>query len=212
MPRVRLSLLAVALLCAAVADPSVESIANLGWFGPAYRDHNHLGVFPTLCFGGMLALVALFGRLRDLLEHHSAARRSPVVDLAISLARSNWVRLLPLLIALELATVLAMECAEAVATGAPLPLPLAWLGAPVLVALAAHALCVAAALFVLARFGRALLSAIAHFIRRAIAWWMHLRPCEPGRYAANLSFAPAFSSRLLLRTSGERSPPQAVRI
>ena len=154
----RLSLLAAAaLIAAAVGDVTVESLANTGIFGNGYSDHNQLTVVPTLIAGVLLALellaVRVFGSLCRgtrggdwLVDAASTFGRLGLGDVCFG-------------VALQLAALFAMESTEQLVAGQGLLGGVVWLGAPVAISLAIHALIGAGCTLLLAYAMRALVVA-----------------------------------------------------
>lgn len=189
--------LAVAVIAAAIADPLVEYVSNLGWFGPgSLTDHSNLDVFPALLGG--IALLALF-----------MVRKARAV-LAGRALSTDWATLLPAIFVLQMFTLYVMETIEQLFAFGHVLSPTIWLGAPPTISLAVHAV-----------VGMAVGCAIVHS-RRTLARTT-LRAVR--LIVAILTFAPQISAPILLRrfgdvcfkeflpvlcTIGERAPPIIV--
>jgi hypothetical protein len=119
--------LAIAFVAAALADPLVESASNAGWFGPgAFTDHSNLDVVPALLLGIGLLLLYMARKARAVLDGRALG--------------GGPLRLLPLVLALQVVALYAMETSEQlIAYGHVLNAPV-WLGGPVPVSLAVHAI------------------------------------------------------------------------
>lgn len=121
---------AVAMIAAAVADPSVEALSNAGTFGRGvFTDHSNLDVLPAIAVGAVC--VAAYFALRV---------RRELVRASGEAVRDGVAALLPTTFAGQLGVLAAMETIEQlVVYGHPLGGTI-WLGGPVLFSLLAHAL------------------------------------------------------------------------
>lgn len=185
---------AIAVIAAAVADPIVEFGSNAGLFGAGrYTDHSNLDVVPALLAG--CALLALY-----------LMRRAPAILRSQALTH-GVVRLLPTILILQLAALFLMETAEQVFVyGHPLGSTI-WVGAPIPISLAVHALAAVGILSAVVRSKRALAATALRVIRAigAIATLdaMATQPCFARRPQRGtfMELIAAF------RAIGERAPP-----
>ncbi len=129
--------IAAALLAAATANPIVESIADSGVFGGGFADHDQSSVGPTLAIAALFALAFVVARTVRLLKR-APASTSMFSEIARDLARRGPARDVPLVLALQFAALYAMERVECFASGG-VESGLAWLGGPILFAVAVHA-------------------------------------------------------------------------
>lgn len=187
----------MAVIAAAIADPIVEFASNAGWFGPGnFTDHSNLDIFPALVSGVSLLALYMFRKARAVLAGRALPQRIRA--------------LLPTVFLLQMLTLYLMESIEQiVAWGHPLG-AMVWLGAPLPISLAMHAVICLAVTYAIARSGRVLavttirvirlVGAIANLTREAAApialrWFEHT----------------AFKALLPLPcTIGERAPPPAL--
>jgi hypothetical protein len=189
---------AIAVIAASVADPIVEFCSNVGLFGAGrYTDHSNLDVFPTLIAGvGLLALYLV--------------RRAPAI-LSGRVLSGGIASSLPLIFALQIAALYLMETTEQiVAWGHPLGSTI-WLGAPLPVSFAIHALAGFAIAYAVVRSKRALAATTLRIIRviRAIATFA---PAAPQPRAERRPRRRAFKELVpALCAIGERSPPHPTR-
>jgi hypothetical protein len=159
--------MAAALIAAALGDSIVESLSNAGIFGGSYHDDDHLSVVPTLLIGAIVVLEIAVTRCFELLRQRPAASRGWIVDLATNVSTRNPIRDFPLVFALQIAALFAMESGEQLANGKLLGGTL-WLGGPPLASLIAHALIGWSVLLLLRQVMRALLAMLVSFVRVAI--------------------------------------------
>jgi hypothetical protein len=190
-------LVAVALVAAALADPIVESIANAGTFGPGYADNTHLGVIPTVVLGAILAAEIAAVRGIALLRGFASAPR------AFSLGD------MPIVFALQLATLFALESGEQLVVDGHLAGGLVWLGGPVAFSLLVHAAMGVACTFVLGALVRAIARAFASVVRTVLDLLWTL---QRARHAADLRSrdgdAPVPRAQAPhVRQIGGRAPP-----
>jgi hypothetical protein len=135
--------MAIAVVAAALADPIVEFASNSGWFGSgSFTDHSNLDVLPALLVGVTLLAIYMVRRARAVL-----AGLVPQQGVALPL---------PAIFALQLLALYVMETAEQLVVWRHVLSQTAWLGGPLPMSLAIHAmLCLAVALTI-ARSKRAL--------------------------------------------------------
>ncbi len=190
--------MAVAVIAAAIADPLVESVSNLGWFGPgSLTDHSNLDVFPALLAG--IALLTLF-----------MVRKARAV-LAGRALSTGWATLLPAIFVLQIFTLYVMETIEQLLAFGHVLGPTIWLGAPPTISLGIHAVVGTAVGCAIIRSRRTLAGTTLRAVRLIVAI---------------LTFAPQITAPILLRrfgdvcfkeflpvlcTIGERAPPIIVR-
>lgn len=140
--------LAVAVMSAAVADPLLEAASNAGAFGAGrYTDHSNLDVLPALALGLVALAIHIGLRIRGYLDTDGETMKERLRRWDTVL-RSRAAMLLPVTFAAQVLVLYLMETLEqTVVAGHPLG-GLIWLGAPVVIALAVHALtCVVAFFF-----------------------------------------------------------------
>jgi hypothetical protein len=163
-------LVAVALLAAAMGDALVESISNTGIFGTRYFDNNHLSIVPTLIAGFVLACEVAAARCAAVYRHACDARRDWLGDAAACIATRDPLQDVPLVFALQLIALFAMESTEQLVFGGRLLGGTVWLGGPILVGLALHALIALACTFLLGWSMRGIAAAFASFVATALAY------------------------------------------
>jgi hypothetical protein len=161
-------LMAAALIAAALGDSIVESLSNAGIFGGSYHDDDHVSVLPTLLLGAIVVLEIVTARCFDLLRARPAGSRGWIVDLAANVSTRKPLRDFPLVFALQMAALFAMESSEQLLAVGKLLGGTAWLGGPVLASLVTHALIGWSALLLLRHVMRALLALLVSFARVAI--------------------------------------------
>ena len=192
--------LTVAVLAAALADPCLEFASNAGWFGAGrFTDRSMADVLPTLLFGALFLVAQLLWIFR-----HACAHRRLDAPLRRPLAA-----LLPRIFILQIAFLFVIESTEQrVVLGKFLGGTL-WLGAPVPLALAVHALfatgialLVATALREFARRAPALAAAVRSRFENAI----------PRATGTRRRFLTAFAAPpdVVFGATGERAPPIPV--
>jgi hypothetical protein len=130
--------LAAAAIAAAIADPLVEWASNAGLFGPGtYTDHSNLDVLPALGIGTAFLAAHLFLRVRRMLHRVPAPG---LARISCDALRSGIAPLLPAIFGMQLLTLFAMETIEQVVVCGHVLGGAIWLGAPVAIGLASHAL------------------------------------------------------------------------
>ncbi|TAM60913.1 hypothetical protein EPN52_04120 [bacterium] len=117
---------AAACTAAALVDPLMETLSNSGLFGPGpLTDHSTIDVIPALGVGAALSLTFIIALVRR--------------TLARAVDRVALPPLLPVIYALQLSALCAMETVEQIViTGHPLGGTI-WLGGPMLISLSVHA-------------------------------------------------------------------------
>ena len=199
--------LVTAVTAAALADPFVEAASNAGLFGPGtYTDHSTIDVVPALAAAAAFALLYVIVRARPALADRSRAlaRRLQAIDRAAG--ATPLAALFPLVFTAQLGMLFAMETVEQIAiAGHPLGGTL-WLGAPVPIALALHALACVVTSAVLTHALAALTRAavrIVLFVREVAVVRSAARPLvsRPRRSFATVRVHP------LATRAGKRAPP-----
>lgn len=207
MPRSWVRLLfciAAALLATAIADPILESASNQGLFGRgSFTDHSTLDVIPTLLMAAILASVWVVLRVRGSL----AIGTTTWSVAAAALDTRGLARLLPWIFASQIVALFSMESIEQTIVFGHLLGGTIWLGAPVLVALAVHAVFCVGLSLLLAAMLRASAASLTHLIEALIRFFSRY---EPRRLATPHLRRRAISvrhSQPTLCRLGERAPP-----
>jgi hypothetical protein len=162
--------IAVAMIGAAFADPLVEFASNRGLFGPGtFTDRSNWAELPTLVVGLTFVVLHLILRIRSQLVE----TRDPApgwVRLAIRTVGVRVAYLVPLIFALQLLALFAIEtCEQVVVYGHPLG-GLLWLGGPIAASLIVHALTCVAVAFVASRLLRVLAEATVRLVNNVRAF------------------------------------------
>ena len=144
--------LVVAVSAATLANPFVESAANLGWFGRgSFTDHSNLDVLPALLCAAALGLFYVCLRARSIIAPGSLAFDRQLRDSLRTCASKPILPLLPAIFAAELIVLFSMETLEQIAvTGHPLG-GIIWLGAPAAIGLVLHGIACVVMAYVVAR-------------------------------------------------------------
>jgi hypothetical protein len=197
--------LSVAAISAAIADPLVEWSSNSGLFGPGnFTDHSSADVVPALLAGGILLLAHLIARVRRALL---PVQDRPSPGRSRDAFRGGMLRLLPLVFAIQIATLFCMETSEQIVViGRPL-LGAVWLGGPLWISLAVHAVvCVAIAYLtskLMAVFARTAVRAVRMIFAVAVRAIHGVAPIDLGHSVACLGAVSVY----VLGSAGERAPP-----
>lgn len=142
----------------------METLSDSGIFGPGYADTNHSGVVPAmaiaLVFFAFFLVVRAIGLWRATANAGSDGREQG------SAFQIGWI--LPL----QFAGVYGIECFEALTAGQPFPAGLAWLGGPVLIAVAIHVLVGACCCLAVRSVMAWLLDGVAAVVRVAVAMFV----------------------------------------
>jgi hypothetical protein len=198
---------AIAVIAAAIADPLVEFASNAGWFGPGlFTDHSNLDVAPALIIGVLLLAAYLVLKARAALANGSGRDRDLWREAGHALGSGVW-RLMPAIFGLQMLTLYAMETAEQYAVWGHSLGPTIWLGGPLPVSLAVHAIICVAVAATIARWVRALTATTLRFIRliRALATFA---PQPAGSLASRRRDSISFRRPApVLCRIGERAPP-----
>lgn len=133
--------LVTAVTAAALADPFVEAASNAGLFGPGtYTDRSTIDVIPAFATAAAFAVLYVVLRARPALADRSRVLARRLRELDRNAGSKPLAALFPSIFGVQLVTLFAMETIEQIAiAGHPLGGTL-WLGAPVPIALALHAL------------------------------------------------------------------------
>jgi hypothetical protein len=157
--------LAVGVIAAAIADPLVEFASNAGWLGAGnFTDHSYGDVAPALVAGVALTAVVVALRVRRALL--GCVAEPGLLRASRDALRPGIASLLPFAIAIQLCSLFVMETAEQVTVfGHPLE-GTVWLGGPLLVSVAVHAVICMLVAFAIARAVNALTETTLRVIRR----------------------------------------------
>jgi hypothetical protein len=198
---------AIAVIAAAIADPLVESASNAGWFGPGlFTDHSNLDVAPVLLAGVLLLVVYLVLKARAALENGSGRDRDLWREAGHAVGSGVW-RLLPAIFGLQLLTLYVMETAEQYAVWGHSLGPMVWLGGPLPVSLAVHAIICVAVAVTIARWMRTLTATTLRFIR-LIGALATFAPQPAGSIASRTRYSISFRRPApVVCRIGERAPP-----
>lgn len=159
-----------ALVAAALGDTLVEFSADAGLFGNGYYDGDQSGVLPALLCAAAIGLAIVVGTIVTLIRGTApGAARALVRATAAGLSRRSLLRDLPAIGALQIAGVYGIERTEAALHGAAFAPGPAWLGAPLPIALAMHALVCILCIVVLSALLRVLVRAGAAIVLRFLA-------------------------------------------
>lgn len=129
--------MAVAFCAATTGDAVVEAISNSGflWRGH-YTDNSSLDLLPMFALSVVALLGALYLVVRSRIERGSLRALAFTTSRALRL--TSVARLLPAILALQLATLFVMETSEQAIVYGHVFGGTLWLGAPILIALALH--------------------------------------------------------------------------
>jgi hypothetical protein len=205
----RLSLvLMVALAAAALGDTIVEWSANAGLFGAGYSDSDQRSVVPALVCAGVIGLQLVIARVVAMLRGKTpASARDVVLATASRLSRRSLLRDLPAICFVQLAGVYAMESAEAALRVGTVASGLGWLGGPVIVALAFHAVVCVLCILGVGALLRALVGMCASIVLRVLAVAYDIEPSAPGVVSLRARPLPRAAACASVRQRGKRAPP-----
>lgn len=195
--------MAAAAAAVGIADPLVESLSDRGAFGPGvFTDRSTAHVVPLLCCALIsAALVAAVLARRLLVRHRSTWRRTCESALAETRAPSTLLTTF----ALQIPLLFGIETLEqVVVVGRPLGGTI-WLGGPVLVSLAIHALAACASVWLLRRALRSLAIVFAEAIELVRRIVFALTACDGAPVRTRIRPA-SWNDPALARRSG-RAPP-----
>lgn len=172
----------------------MEFASNAGWFGSgSFTDGSNLNVVPALAAGLAILLLYLARKARVLVAEGVHAG-----------SIAAWT---PLIFALQLVTLYAMETTEQVAVRGHVLGPTVWLGGPILYSLAIHGLCCLAVTFWMARSARRLAETALRVLRLFEAF-ARLAADLPNTIALRPWREPSFNEYApVLCRIGERAPP-----
>jgi hypothetical protein len=200
--------IAAAVMSAAVTDSIVECLSNAGAFGAAtFTDHSSLDIIPALSVALILCGLIVAGIVRRTVRHAGAA---PSWLRSIGeVARERRVAyILPAVLAIQLGALWLMETVEQIAVaGHPLAGVL-WLGGPIAVSLACHALGCVITTVLLGRIVRWSAQTVVKVIR-LIRLWLCLIADGPSASHMHASIVVRGGTRapLLRRLRGRAPPP-----
>jgi hypothetical protein len=197
---------AVAMIAAAIADPLVESASNAGWFGSGnFTDHSTWDVVPILLVGLLFVALHLWSRVRMTLDAQYDAPDWP--RLAKDLLSHSVIRLVPMICAAQVAILYLMETAEQRVMYGHVLGGLIWLGGPIAVSIAAHAVMTVVVAVTASKALQAFADATVQALNamRALAL-SHVRIAQPA-FVRIQDFALLRRSAAVLRRNGERAPP-----
>jgi hypothetical protein len=192
---------AVAVMAAAFADPLVELASNVGLFGPvSFTDHSNADVLPSLAVGVLLICLLAAFRATGLLNR---------ARFAISHRASQ--RLLPATFAIQLATLFSMETIEQYVTTGHFLGGLIWLGGPIVISLAVHALFCIAATYSVSRAIQTVAHAVVRIVR-ILRGFTLLPACRNApQFGRSHEFVLAHDLIAIPCRIGKRAPPVLVR-
>jgi hypothetical protein len=197
---------AVAMIAAAIADPLVESASNAGWFGPGnFTDHSTWDVVPILLVGLLFVALHLWSRVRMTLNARNDAPDWP--RLAKDALSHSVIRLIPMIFAAQAAILYLMETAEQRVMYGHVLDGLLWLGGPIAVGFAAHAVMTVVIAVTASKALQAFADATVQALNamRALAL-SYVRIAQPA-FVRIQDFALLRRSAAILRRNGERAPP-----
>jgi hypothetical protein len=197
---------AVAMIAAAIADPLVESASNAGWFGPGnFTDHSTWDVVPAFLVGLFFVALYLWLRVRTALDAHRDSHDWPRI--ASDALGPNVVRLVPAILAAQMAILYLMETIEQRVIYGHVLGGLLWLGAPIAISIMSHAAMAVVVVIVSAKVLQTLAQATIH------AWNAIRAHAQPRARIAQPAFlriqdfnVPSRSAGIL-RRNAERAPP-----
>lgn len=186
---------AAAVTAAAIVDPLVEHVSNIGLFGArSFTDHSNADVVPALCVGAACAFAfVVLAVLRSFGFDASRWLARPARDLDALGVRA----LLPRIYAVQIAALFVMETAEQRIVLGHFFGGTVWLGGPVLVSLTLHlAGCIVVSLL-LSRLLTALARRVVAVVRALCASFVLLRTTQtrfvrPPAPELTRLFAPLF--------------------
>jgi hypothetical protein len=147
------------VVAAAIADPLVEFASNAGFFGPdALTDHSSVDILPALLVGGAFVFGQVLLRARTALTSQLRAASDSLTSISL-------LAMLPAIFSIQISVLFGMETLEQfVVYGHGLGGSI-WLGGPIAVSVAVHALfCIASTLLV-AKSLRAMTHTVVRLVR-----------------------------------------------
>jgi hypothetical protein len=174
--RARLAFItASAITAAALADPLTESLSNAGRFGAGrFTDQSNADVAPALAAGVFFALLFIVALARRMLSGRAAAGSRPRQGAEPPPTPLGALRLFPSIFGLQIGVLFAMETLEQIAVDGHTLGGTIWLGGPIAVSLAIHAVVGIVVALTLARtlqwLARRVVTVITCARRLSIAW------------------------------------------
>jgi len=198
---------ATAALAVAIADLSVETLANHGVFGRGvFTDGSNADILPTITFAVVLLAGLLSVRARHALRTAMLAIGGwRTVGVALSLNCIAW--LLPLIFAIQIALLWGIETVEQYFVVGHVLGGTIWLGGPIDISLALHALFCCAIAFLTRRLLTVLEPQAVRLICVFIAF---VEVQEKTRPSQGIGFSEEISGSLrspVLRSISKRGPP-----
>lgn len=140
LPALFLIVFGCSVLCAAeLGHGAVTALTRAGVVSGPYASYSHGAIVPTLVAALVLGAIALLNVAGEALARSARIRGDWVAQVAARIAAVSPLRLLPIVFAMQLLALYAMESAEQiVAFGHPLGF-VASLGTPVILVLTVHA-------------------------------------------------------------------------
>jgi hypothetical protein len=201
--------LAAAFTSAALTDPLVEALSNRGAFGSGhFTDHSNADVFPALAAGGVFAALFLIGVVRRAMPR-SRIGRTPawLRDSRAAVPLATALRLFPATFSLQIVTLFGAETLEQFAVTGHTFGGTIWLGGPIVVSLALHAVIGLLVVTVLAKLLDWVAQSIAdaiELLRRLVLAWDSLSPAPA---VAAYLVAPGTSDQPAIAAVRGRAPP-----
>jgi hypothetical protein len=198
---------AVAFLAATLGDVLVEAVSNaqILWHGN-YTDRSSLDLLPM----SAVALMAFMATLTLVLTEHLKRAGGSARELWLSASRVlvphdiPW--LLPVVFALQIPTLFAMETVEQIVVyGRPLG-GMLWLGAPIVAALFLHAVIAVTCAFLVARGLTAVAQSLLRVVALVFSWFLKRPNTRPAFISRPKPMSRAEQIFCIAHT-GERGPP-----
>jgi hypothetical protein len=156
------------MLATSIADPVVEHASNAGWFGPgSFTDHSNWDVAPVLMLG--LVFVALHVWVR---AHKALAggKSSPQWQrLTAGALGPSVLRLVPLIFVAQITVLFLMETTEQQVVYGHVLGGALWLGGPLAISLAVHAIVCMLVALTSSHMVRALADATVQLVQLVLA-------------------------------------------
>jgi hypothetical protein len=183
-----------AVAAAAIVDPVVEGLSNVGLFGSGtYTDGSNADVIVVLTIAGLIAAIFVALMVQRMLRGTAAPSRWLRVS-STQLGSAGIAGLLPAIFVLQLGVLYAMETLEQTLVVGHAFGGTVWMGAPVLASLLLHGVGCIIVSFGLARLLQVLARRIVEVVRFALRCWLLQRNVGPLRKPRA---APIVISRLL---------------
>jgi len=189
--------LPLAVIAAALADPIVEFGSNAGLFGHgSFTDRSNLDIVPALGVGVTFLAVFMVRKARAVLAGRALPR--------------DVTGVLPLIFALQICTLYAIETLEQLAVFGHVAGPMTWLGGPLPISLGIHALVCLAVSYAVARSRRQIAATTLRIVRLVTAICRLAVRTAPPVIARRFEIV-CHARQLLARCAvGERAPPIVV--